>query len=118
MWEKKVLTHCDDVKYGQYETLREAKQACEKDSNCAAIYDHSCSSNDDEGFYLCPLGYTEKESSAGSCLYIESAGTVIIQIIKINILQRYVSPCNAISFFLLQKAIQLSEQRPKPRLQL
>ena len=89
MWEKKVLTHCDDDKYGQYETLREAKQACEKDSNCAAIYDHSCSSNDDEGFYLCPLGYTEKESS-WSCLYIKPAGTVIIKIIKINILQRYI----------------------------
>ena len=83
------MTHCDDDKYGQYETLREAKQACEKDSNCAAIYDHSCSSNDDEGFYLCPLGYTEKESS-WSCLYIKPAGTVIIEIIKINILQLYI----------------------------
>ena len=84
--EKNALTHCDDDRYGQYANVEEAKEACRKDSNCAAIYDDFC--NDDVVF-LCPLGYTEKESSVGSCLYIESAGTVIIQIIKINILQRY-----------------------------
>ena len=84
MWEKKVLTHCNEDDYGNYDNVEEAKEACRKDSNCAAIYDDSC---DDHNFFLCPLGYTEKESSS-SCLYIKPAGTVIIKIIKMNILQR------------------------------
>ena len=68
-WEKKVLTHCDGQDYGYYENVEEAKEACRKDSNCAAIYDGSCN---DHGVYLCPLDYTEKESSS-SCLYIKPA---------------------------------------------
>ena len=79
------MTHCDDDNYGYYENVEEAKEACSKDSNCAAIYDNSC---DDHGVSLCPLGYTEKQSSS-SCLYIKPTGTVIIKIIKMNILQRY-----------------------------
>ena len=84
IWEKKVFTYCDDY-YVRYQNFKEAKEAYIKDSNCAAIYDDYC---DDHDFRLCPLGYTEKESSS-SCLYINPAGTVIIKIIKMNILQRY-----------------------------
>ena len=79
------MTHCDDDNYGYYQNVEEAKEACRKDFNCAAIYDYSC---DYYGVYLCPLGYIEKESSS-SCLYIKPAGTVIIQMIKMNILQCY-----------------------------
>ena len=79
------MTHCDDDNYGYYQNVEEAKEACSNDSNCAAIYDNSC---DDHGVSLCPLGYTEKQSSS-SCLYIKPTGTVIIKIIKMNILQRY-----------------------------
>ena len=83
MWEK-TLAYCNGG-YGEYNNFEEAQEACRKDSNCAAIYDDSC---DDDGVYLCPLGYIEKESSS-SCLYIKPAGTVIIRIIKMNILQLY-----------------------------
>ena len=85
MWEK-TLAYCNGG-YGEYNNFEEAQEACKKDSNCAAIYDHSCSSTED--YYLCPFGHTEK-SSSWSCLYIKGAGTVIFEIIKINILQRYI----------------------------
>ena len=89
MWKKKVLTHCSDNSYGRYVYFEEAKKACEKDSNCAAIYDELC---DDNGFHLCKLGYQERESSS-SCIYINPAinpaGTIMIEIIIMNILQRY-----------------------------
>ena len=83
MWERKVLTHCDDDNYGYYENVEEAKEACSNDSNCAAIYDNYC---DDHVVQLCPSGYTEKASSA-SCLHIKPGGTVIIIIIKTNVLK-------------------------------
>ena len=76
MWETKALTHCDGDKYGRYETILEAKQACVKDSNCGAIYDNSC---DNQDFSLCRLGYTEKSSSS-SCLYIKPGGIVIMKL--------------------------------------
>ena len=85
MWEKQVLTQCSP-QYGlYYENFEEAKEACKKDSHCAALFDSWC---DDIGFRLCPSGYTEKASSA-SCLHIKPGGTVIIIIIKTNVLQRY-----------------------------
>ena len=73
MWEKKVLTYCT-VGYGSYQTFEEAQEAGVKDSNCAAIYDGSC---DNDGFYLCRVGYTEKVAGS-SCLYIKPVGTVNI----------------------------------------
>ena len=79
------MAKCTDDYYGRYEHLEEAKEACEKDSNCVAIWDSNCNNYN---FFLCPLGYREKESSS-SCLYINPAGTVTIEIIKMNILQRY-----------------------------
>ena len=69
MWEKKVLTDCRDDYDGYYKNLEDAKEACVKDSNCAAIFDDSC---DNFNFFLCPLGYTEKVSSI-ACLYIKSS---------------------------------------------
>ena len=80
-WEKKALTHCAQDDYGSYTHVEAATYACTRDSDCAAIYDDYC---DNQGFSLCPLGYTEKSSSS-SCLYIKP-GTV--KIIKMNILQR------------------------------
>ena len=84
MWEKKLSASCSYDYYGQYVNVGEAQEACKKDSNCVAIYDSGC---DDHYYYLCPQGYTEKVSSS-SCLYIKPPGTVIIKIIKMNILQR------------------------------
>ena len=82
------MTHCSDNRYGRYANYEEAKKECEKDSNCAALYDDLC---DDNGFHLCKLGYAERESSK-SCLYINPAinpaGTVMIKITKMNILKR------------------------------
>ena len=69
MWKKKALTHCNGDEYGSYQDFFAAKESCEKDSNCAAIYDGSCNY---DNFLLCQLGYTEKVSSK-SCLYIYSA---------------------------------------------
>ena len=76
------------ILYNCYFNLERAKEACKRDSNCAAVYDHYCSSN--HYYYLCPLGYKE-EISTVSCLYIKSAGTLTIKIIKMNILQSYSS---------------------------
>ena len=90
------MSHCDASDYGFYTNVEEAKEACRKDSNCAAIYDHSC---DDHGSSLCPLGYTEEKSSS-SCIYIKLAGTVIIKIIKMNILQRYGTDSYTMSSFI------------------
>ena len=84
MWEKKVLTYCAGY-YGTYENLEEAKEACKKDLTCPAIYDSGCKGRN---FRLCPQGYTEVVSS-NSCLFIKSAGTVLITIMKMNILHFY-----------------------------
>ena len=70
-WEKKLLTHCDNHDYGSYLTFDEATEACDADSNCAAVYDGQC---DNDGFKLCPAGFTEK-SSKHSCLYTKPPGT-------------------------------------------
>ena len=74
MWEK-TLAYCNGG-YGEYNNFEEAQEACKKDSNCAAIYDAQC--NYEGCFSLCPLGYTEEVSSS-SCLYVYSAGTVMIK---------------------------------------
>ena len=80
IWEKKVFTFCDDY-YVRYQNFKEAKEACIKDSNCAAIYDDFCNNN---RFFLCQKNYTEI-GSAHSCLYIKPAGTANIKILVMNI---------------------------------
>ena len=82
---KEGIDLCSNDDYGHYESFGKAQEACKKDSNCDAIYDLGCNGN---YFYLCPQGYTEKISKS-SCLNIKPAGTVIIKIIKMNILQHY-----------------------------
>ena len=59
-------THCYDEKYGEYETLDEAKVVCHSDSNCIAVYDNSCDNKN--AFYLCPKGLP-LEDSPTSCIY-------------------------------------------------
>ena len=84
VWEMKGSTIC--TKYyggGLYNSFEKAQEACNTDSNCAAIYDDIC---DNHYYQLCPMGYTEEVSSRGSCLHIKPAGTVVIKIINTNIL--------------------------------
>ena len=45
-------TSCENYKYGQYNELEEAKQACKEDKNCTAVYDVEC--GDGGLFHLCP----------------------------------------------------------------
>ena len=55
-----------------YSSLRDAKDACKFDSNCAAIYDVSCDNID---FKLCPKGFQKGSSSSKSCIY-NKQGTI------------------------------------------
>ena len=81
MWGKKVSTYCDYFYGGWYENFEEAKEACKKDSNCAAIYARFCNT---DFFRLCATNYTELEPSY-HCIYIKLAGTVTIKLLIMNI---------------------------------
>ena len=39
---KLLYKHCNDDDYGSYDTVDEAKSACNSDSNCNGVYDHYC----------------------------------------------------------------------------
>ena len=45
---------CNQHKYGEFDQLEDAKEACDEDENCSSIYDVSC--GDENTFYLCPNG--------------------------------------------------------------
>ena len=57
---------CLESKYGEYDTLIEAKKACLEDDNCLSIYDFQCDEKDK--YYLCPAS-KEIKSSPKSCLH-------------------------------------------------
>jgi len=50
-YTKFINRECDADKYGSYETLEEAKDACSADKHCKGVYDDDCNGNQ---FYLCP----------------------------------------------------------------
>ena len=65
----KTSTSCIADKYGSFDNIRDAKEACTVDPNCAAIYDNYCDTSYVE---LCPRGFTEQQSSpSGSCLFMK-----------------------------------------------
>ena len=61
--------------YGNFETFKEAKEACSSDANCNAIYDHHCDNDDD--FVLCAKNTELKMSVMGSCVYPKKKSSFI-----------------------------------------
>ena len=65
---KRTNKYCYQGRYPEkgYDSIEEAKNACEIDTICGKVYDRSC---DDNGpFYLCPKSSIEYGSQS-SCLY-------------------------------------------------
>ena len=67
-WLRKTSTHCGYDNYGNYSSVLEAKEACIRDSECAAIYDNNCDGNQ---VHLCPSNYNEEVSEVGSCIFMK-----------------------------------------------
>ena len=61
------LKHCSGDKYNSYNTVAEAKEACNLDSGCQSVYDQGCDKTTND-IYLCPIGITYMASSS-SCIY-------------------------------------------------
>ena len=59
--------HCNSNRYNYYDTIEEAKKACNLDSGCQAVYDHACDESTDD-IHLCRIG-TIYEDSRVSCIY-------------------------------------------------
>ena len=53
--------------YNSYNTVAEAKEACNVDLGCEAIYDNNCDESPND-VYLCPIG-TSYGVSSTSCIY-------------------------------------------------
>ena len=71
-FSKKTFKYCYKGKYppNGYNTVEEAKNACEKDDICGKVYDKNC---DNVGpFYLCPVDSPEY-GSMSSCLYVKDS---------------------------------------------
>ena len=60
--------HCNNDKYGSYETLNDAKSACTSDENCSGVYGYGC--DNAYRFYLCP-STSAAETSSSSCIYVK-----------------------------------------------
>ena len=54
-------------KYNRYNTVAEAKEACNLDSGCQSVYDNGCDERPTD-IYLCPVGTTYRVSSS-SCIF-------------------------------------------------
>jgi hypothetical protein len=68
-WTVKENMHCTASIYGdRYDNLDAAMNACQSDTDCAAIYDSFCRGSE---YSLCGLNYQEERSSSGSCLRIK-----------------------------------------------
>ena len=61
------LKHCWGDKYGNYDSVEDAKAACSLDPNCQSVYDRDCDDSTND-VYLCPLG-SSYENSSSSCIY-------------------------------------------------
>ena len=57
---------------GFYNSLEEAKDACDKDEHCGKIHDAGCNG---VLFKLCTKGGKEIVSKEGSCLYVHDCDT-------------------------------------------
>jgi len=67
-WKKVIKRHCWSYKFGgSYTSYSAAQAACNKLTDCEAVYNYGCRSTT---FYLCPKGYKQQVSSS-SCLYLK-----------------------------------------------
>ena len=77
MWDSYIqinYTHCnhDKIENTTYNTFHDAKEACDLNANCGAIYDDNC---DGLNLQLCQLGYEPSASNqAASCVYDKPVG--------------------------------------------
>ena len=58
--------YCSD-RYGIYNSLVGAKNACVADANCGGVNNYKCDNNED--FSLCPKNLEINDASSGSCIY-------------------------------------------------
>ena len=68
---KKFCHKCNEV----YDTMKEAKTACLKDSSCRVIYELFC---DDLGYFCtCPMWSVREQThpKAVDCIYVKVTGT-------------------------------------------
>ena len=64
--------HCNNHKYGSFQNVQDAKDACSNDNSCKGVYDSGCDNGrGGQRIYLCELGYEYKTSSS-SCIYDKS----------------------------------------------
>ena len=66
-YTKFELKHCYNDRYNSYNTVAEAKEACNLDSGCQAVYDNGCDESNND-VYLCRMGATYSNSGS-SCIY-------------------------------------------------
>ena len=75
---------CYNDRYGNYNLLQTAKDACKADANCFYVYDIKCDNVRNEGsdegsFYLCPRNATLKISGPehNDCVYAKEGNLIL-----------------------------------------
>ena len=64
--------YCTDP-YNRYSTVANAKEACDSDSMCRAVYDPGCYEKDTR---LCPVN-TNYVDSPSSCIYVKGKNCIL-----------------------------------------
>ena len=64
-------------KYGSYDTLQNAIEACGQNIECQFVNDQDC---DDDLFKLCNIDATLSSSSKGSCIYQKPGNSKMLPI--------------------------------------
>ena len=68
---KILKKNCNGHEYGQYFQLDEAKQACNKDSNCSSVFDLGC--GEMNRFHLCSdTADSLNETLLNDCIYYKT----------------------------------------------
>ena len=63
--------NCNGHEYGQYSQLDDAKQACNKDSNCSSVFDLGC--GEMNTFHLCSdTADSLNETLLNDCIYYKT----------------------------------------------
>ena len=69
--EKNSKKNCNGHEYGQYSQLDDAKQACNKDSNCSSVFDLGC--GEMNRFHLCSdTADSLNETLLNDCIYYKT----------------------------------------------
>ena len=72
--------HClNERSTTKYQSICEAKHACNKDFDCGIVYDLSCDGKRD-GIYTCPKSARVKNSVLGACIYRKTEGREIYNV--------------------------------------